>query len=112
MKKIEAMVRPDKLDDVKAALVEAGIVGMTVSDVRGYGRQRGQTETYRGVKHTIEFHQKLRIELVVEDEFYNSVLEALVASAQTGQIGDGKIFVTSVDYIQRIRTGEENLEAL
>ncbi|MGL5084045.1 MAG: P-II family nitrogen regulator [Microcoleaceae cyanobacterium] len=112
MKKIEAMIRPVKLDVVKAALVEAGIVGMTVSDIRGYGRQRGQTEVYRGVKHTVEFHPKLKIELVVEDEFCDAVIEVLTASAQTGQIGDGKIFVTSIARIQRIRTGEQDLEAL
>ncbi|MGF1493781.1 MAG: P-II family nitrogen regulator [Microcoleaceae cyanobacterium] len=112
MKKIEAMIRPEKLDEVKTALIEAGIVGMTVSDVRGYGRQRGQTEVYRGVKHTIEFHPKFRLEVVVEDENCDVVVAALSGSAQTGKIGDGKIFITTVNDIIRIRTGEQNLEAL
>lgn len=112
MKKISAMVRPSKFNHVVGALVEAGIVGLTVSNTRGYGRQKGQTETYRGVKHSIEFHQKLKLEIVVEDEMCQLVIDQLVAAAQTGKIGDGKIFVTTVERIIRIRTGEEDLEAL
>jgi nitrogen regulatory protein PII len=112
MKKIEAMVRPAKFNQVVAALVEAGIVGLTVSNVRGYGRQKGQTETYRGVKHSIEFHPKLKLEIVVEDEMCQPVMDQLIAAAQTGKIGDGKIFVTSVERIIRIRTQEQDIEAL
>ena len=112
MKKIEAMVRPAKFNQVVAALVEAGIVGLTISNVRGYGRQKGQTETYRGVKHSVEFHPKLKLEIVIEDEMCEAVMEQLIAAAQTGKIGDGKIFVTSVERIIRIRTGEQDIEAL
>jgi nitrogen regulatory protein PII len=112
MKKISAMVRPSKFNQVVGALVEAGIVGLTVSNVRGYGRQKGQTETYRGVKHSIEFHQKLKLEIVVEDEMCQLVIDQLIPAAQTGKIGDGKIFITTVERIIRIRTGEEDLEAL
>ncbi|MGB3533823.1 MAG: P-II family nitrogen regulator [Microcoleaceae cyanobacterium] len=112
MKKIEAMVRPAKFNQVVGALVEAGIVGLTVSNVRGYGRQKGQTETYRGVKHSIEFHPKLKLEIVVEDEMCQAVMARLVATAQTGKIGDGKIFITSIERVIRIRTGEQNIEAL
>ncbi len=112
MKKIEAMIQPAKLNEVKAALVNAGIVGLTISDVRGYGRQKGQTEIYRGIKHSIEFHPKIKLELVVEDEVYESVVEQLARAAQTGKIGDGKIFVEPIEHITRIRTGEQDLEAL
>jgi nitrogen regulatory protein P-II 1 len=112
LKKIEAIVRPFKLDDVKIALVNAGIVGMTVSEVRGFGRQKGQTERYRGSEYTVEFLQKLKIEVVVEDDKVDMVVEKIISAARTGEIGDGKIFVSPVEQIIRIRTGEKNLEAV
>ncbi len=112
MKKVEAIVRPFKLDEVKIALVNAGIVGMTVSEVRGFGRQKGQTERYRGSEYTVEFLQKLKIEIVVEDDLVDMVIEKIITAARTGEIGDGKIFVTSVEEIVRIRTGEKNQEAI
>jgi nitrogen regulatory protein P-II 1 len=112
MKKVEAIIRPFKLDEVKIALVNAGIVGMTVSEVRGFGRQKGQTERYRGSEYTVEFLQKLKIEIVVEEEQVDMVVEKIILSARTGEIGDGKIFVSPVDSIIRIRTGEKNLEAI
>lgn len=112
MKKIEAIIRPFKLDEVKIALVNAGIVGMTVSEVRGFGRQKGQTERYRGSEYTVEFLQKLKIEIVVEDSQVDQVVEKVISAARTGEIGDGKIFVTPVEKIIRIRTGEENTEAV
>ena len=112
MKKIEAIIRPFKLDEVKIALVNAGVVGMTVSEVRGFGRQKGQTERYRGSEYTVEFLQKLKIEIVIEDNQVDMVVDKIIAAARTGEIGDGKIFVHSVDQIVRIRTGEKNLEAV
>tara|TARA_Y100001968_G_scaffold144924_1_gene132356 strand:+ start:229 stop:567 length:339 start_codon:yes stop_codon:yes gene_type:complete len=112
MKKIEAIIRPFKLEDVKIALVNAGIVGMTVSEVRGFGRQKGQVERYRGSEFTVEFLQKLKIEVVVQDEKTDVVLKAIAGAAKTGEIGDGKIFVTPIDSVIRIRTGEENETAL
>ncbi|WAL60877.1 P-II family nitrogen regulator [Thermocoleostomius sinensis] len=112
MKKVEAIIRPFKLDEVKIALVNAGIVGMTVSEVRGFGRQKGQTERYRGSEYTVEFLQKLKVEIVVEDEQLDMVVEKIVAAARTGEIGDGKIFISPVDQIIRIRTGEKNQEAI
>ncbi|MFO8041553.1 MAG: P-II family nitrogen regulator [Sodalinema sp.] len=112
MKKVEAIIRPFKLDEVKIALVNAGIVGMTVSEVRGFGRQKGQTERYRGSEYTVEFLQKLKLEIVIEDNQVDMVVEKLTAAARTGEIGDGKIFVSPVDQIIRIRTGEQNLEAI
>lgn len=112
MKKIEAVIRPFKLDEVKIALVNAGIVGMTVSEVRGFGRQKGQTERYRGSEYTVEFLQKLKVEIVVEDDQVDEVLEKLIAAARTGEIGDGKIFITPVEGTVRIRTGELNQDAL
>ena len=112
MKKIEAIIRPFKLDEVKIALVNAGVVGMTVSEVRGFGRQKGQTERYRGSEYTVEFLQKLKIEIVIEDEQVDMVVDKIIAAARTGEIGDGKIFVYPVDQIVRIRTGEKNLEAV
>lgn len=112
MKKVEAIIRPFKLDEVKIALVNAGIVGMTVSEVRGFGRQKGQTERYRGSEYTVEFLQKLKIEIVVEDEQVDMVVEKIIVAARTGEIGDGKIFITPVDQIVRIRTGEKNMEAI
>jgi len=112
MKKIEAIIRPFKLEDVKIALVNSGIVGMTVSEVRGFGRQKGQVERYRGSEFTVEFLQKLNVEVVVEDEKVNSVIDAIAEAAKTGEIGDGKIFITSIDSVVRIRTGDKDEEAL
>ncbi|MEI6381199.1 MAG: P-II family nitrogen regulator [Cyanobacteriota bacterium ELA615] len=112
MKKVEAIIRPFKLDEVKIALVNAGIVGMTVLEVRGFGRQKGQTERYRGSEYTVEFLQKLKVEIVVEDNQVEMVVEKLIAAARTGEIGDGKIFVSPVDQIIRIRTGEKDFEAI
>jgi nitrogen regulatory protein P-II 1 len=112
LKKVEAIIRPFKLDEVKIALVNAGIVGMTVSEVRGFGRQKGQTERYRGSEYTVEFLQKLKVEIVVEDTQVDMVIEQLTKAARTGEIGDGKIFVSPVDQIVRIRTGESDLEAI
>ena len=112
MKKIEAIIRPFKLEDVKIALVNAGIVGMTVNEVRGFGRQKGQVERYRGSEFTVEFLQKLKVEVVVENEKVNSVIEALAEAAKTGEIGDGKIFISSIESVVRIRTGERDGEAL
>lgn len=112
MKKVEAIIRPFKLDEVKIALVNAGIVGMTVSEVRGFGRQKGQTERYRGSEYTVEFLQKLKLELVVDDDQVDMVIDRIVSAARTGEIGDGKIFIYPVEQIVRIRTGEKNLEAI
>lgn len=112
MKKIEAIIRPFKLDEVKIALVNKGIVGMTVSEVRGFGRQKGQTERYRGSEYTVEFLQKLKVEVVVEDDQVEMVVEQIIAASRTGEIGDGKIFITPVDQVVRIRTGERDLEAV
>ena len=112
MKKIEAIIRPFKLEDVKIALVNSGIVGMTVSEVRGFGRQKGQVERYRGSEFTVEFLQKLKVEVVVENEKVNSVIDAIAEAAKTGEIGDGKIFITSIDSVVRIRTGDKDDEAL
>jgi nitrogen regulatory protein P-II 1 len=112
LKKVEAIIRPFKLDEVKIALVNAGIVGMTVSEVRGFGRQKGQTERYRGSEYTVEFLQKLKVEIVVEDDQVDMVVEKIIVAARTGEIGDGKIFIAPVDQIVRIRTGEKNLEAI
>ncbi len=112
MKKIEAIIRPFKLDEVKIALVNAGIVGMTVSEVRGFGRQKGQTERYRGSEYTVEFLQKLKIEIVVEDDQVDMVVDKIISASRTGEIGDGKIFISPVDKIVRIRTGESNMEAI
>ena len=112
MKKIEAIIRPFKLEDVKIALVNSGIVGMTVSEVRGFGRQKGQVERYRGSEFTVEFLQKLKVEVVVEIEKVSSVIDAIAEAAKTGEIGDGKIFVSSIDSVVRIRTGDTDEEAL
>jgi len=112
MKKIEAIIRPFKLEDVKIALVNSGIVGMTVSEVRGFGRQKGQVERYRGSEFTVEFLQKLKVEVVVEDEKVNSVIDAIAEAAKTGEIGDGKIFVLDVQQTIRVRTGETGADAV
>ncbi len=112
MKKIEAIIRPFKLEDVKTALVNLGIVGMTVSEVRGFGRQKGQVERYRGSEFTVEFLQKLKIEVVVADESVEAVLKAIAEASKTGEIGDGKIFISSIESVVRIRTGEVDESAL
>ena len=112
MKKVEAIIRPFKLEDVKLALVNAGIVGMTVTEVRGFGRQKGQVERYRGSEFTVEFLQKLKIEVVVADESVDAVLKAIAEAAKTGEIGDGKIFISPVESVIRIRTGEADGAAL
>ena len=112
MKKIESIIRPFKLEDVKIALVNSGIVGMTVSEVRGFGRQKGQVERYRGSEFTVEFLQKLKVEVVVENEKVSSVIDAIAEAAKTGEIGDGKIFISSIDSVVRIRTGDTDEEAL
>jgi len=113
MKKIEAVIKPFKLEDVKEALVEAGIEGMTVSEVKGYGRQAGHSELYRGAEYIVEFIPKIKIEIVVSDEEYaNKAVEAIKGAAKTGKIGDGKIFVSDIQRAVRIRTDEEDSEAL
>ena len=112
MKRIQAVIRPFKLDEVKIALLNAGVIGVTISDVRGFGRQKGQTERYRGSEYTVEFLQKVKIIVVVEDEQADMVVESIVAAARTGEIGDGKIFVSPVTQVVRIRTGETDSNAL
>ena len=112
MKNIEAIIRPFKLEDVKVALVNAGIIGMTVSEVRGFGRQKGQVERYRGSEFTVEFLQKLKVEVVVDNEKVDSVINAIAEAAKTGEIGDGKIFISQVDSVVRIRTGDLDKDAL
>ena len=112
MKKIEAIIRPFKLEDVKVALVNAGIIGMTVSEVRGFGGQKGQVERYRGSEFTVEFLQKLKVEIVVDDEKVESVIAAVAEAAKTGEIGDGKIFISKIDSVIRIRTGDKDESAL
>src|SRR5687768_14743140 len=112
MKKIEAIIKPFKLDDVKEALTGIGIIGMTVSEVRGFGRQKGHTELYRGGEYTVDFLPKIKVEVVVPDHFVEKVTDVMVGVAKTGNIGDGKIFVTPVDVAIRIRTGERDESAL
>ncbi|WP_353662051.1 P-II family nitrogen regulator [Hydrogenimonas sp. SS33] len=112
MKKIEAIIKPFKLEDVKDALAEAGINGMTVSEVKGYGRQAGHTELYRGAEYVVDFIPKVKVEVVVKSEDVDGVIEKIVGAARTGKIGDGKIFVTDIERTIRIRTGEENEEAI
>jgi len=106
MKKIEAIIKPFKLDDVKEALTEIGIVGMTVTEVRGFGRQKGHTELYRGSEYTVDFLPKVKIEVVVADHVLDKVVSTIVGAAKTGSIGDGKVFVLPIDESIRIRTGE------
>ena len=112
MKKIEVIIKPFKLEDVKDALVEAGITGMSVYDVKGYGRQQGHSELYRGAEYVVDFLPKIKIDIVVKDEMVESVINAIVNSAKTGKIGDGKIFVSSLDEVVRIRTEERGSEAV
>jgi len=112
MKKIEAIIRPFKLEEVKEALVEEGIRGLTISEVRGYGRQKGHTETYRGSEYRIEFVPKIKIEVVVEDSKVEKIVDAILKTAKSGQVGDGKIFIYDVEDAVRIRTGESGKDAL
>jgi len=112
MKRIEAIIKPFKLEDVKEALTEAGITGMTVSDVKGYGRQQGHSELYRGAEYVVDFLPKIKIDMIVDENDVEMVTELIVNSAKTGKIGDGKIFVSPIEKIIRIRTGEENEEAI
>ena len=112
MKLVTAIVKPHKLDEVKEALQELGVQGLTVSEVRGYGRQRGHTEIYRGAEYTVEFVPKVKLEILTDDAQVGDVIDAVIKQAQTGQVGDGKIFVTTVEKIVRIRTGEEDAVAL
>jgi nitrogen regulatory protein PII len=112
MKKIEAIVRHHKVDEVKEALVGVGLQGMTITEVRGFGRQRGHTETYRGTEYTVDFVPKVKIELVVQDAILDRVVSAIVGAAKTGQVGDGKIFVADLKEVIRVRTGETGEAAL
>ena len=112
MKLVTAIVKPFRLDDVRNALAEVGIQGMTVSEVKGFGRQRGHTELYRGAEYVVDFLPKAKIEVAVADDLADRVVEAIVEAAKTGKVGDGKIFVTSLEHIVRIRTGETGDGAL
>jgi nitrogen regulatory protein PII len=112
MKKIESVIRPHLLDAVKNALQEVGVVGMTVSEVRGFGRQKGHTETYRGTEYKVDFLPKVKVEVAVSDALVEPAIEAIIKTARTGKFGDGKIFVTSLDEVLRIRTGERGESAL
>ncbi|AXK48097.1 transcriptional regulator [Aliarcobacter trophiarum LMG 25534] len=112
MKKIEAIIKPFKFEDVKAALVQIGVAGMTVSDVKGYGRQQGHSELYRGAEYIVDFLPKIKIELIIADEDLDKVIAVIIDSAKTGNIGDGKIFVSSIEKIIRIRTCEQDEEAI
>jgi nitrogen regulatory protein P-II 1 len=112
MKKLEAVLRHYKLEDVKAALTGAGVQGMTVSEVRGFGRQRGHKETYRGAEYTVDFMPKVKLEVVVADGELDGAINAICEAARTGQIGDGKIFVSSLEQVVRIRTGESGEDAI
>lgn len=112
MKKIEAVIRHFKLEEVKDALTEVGVQGMTVTEVRGFGRQKGQKEQYRGAEYSVDFLPKVKVEVVIGDDQAKKVIETLIRTARTGQIGDGKIFVTDLEEMVRIRTGESGAEAL
>ena len=112
MKKIDAIIKPFKLDEVKEALNEIGIQGITVSEVKGFGRQKGHTELYRGAEYVVDFIPKIKLEIIVSDDMLSKVVEAIEKAAKTGRIGDGKIFVTPVEAVVRIRTGETGEEAL
>jgi nitrogen regulatory protein P-II 1 len=112
MKLITAVIKPFKLEDVKTGLKSVGVVGMTISEVRGFGRQSGHTETYRGTEYQVEFVPKVKVEVLADDEDVEPVLSAIVSAASTGKIGDGKIWVTAVDDVVRIRTGETGAQAI
>jgi nitrogen regulatory protein P-II 1 len=112
MKLVTAIVKPFKLDDVKEALAALGVAGLTVSEVQGYGRQKGHTEVYRGAEYTVDFVPKVRIDILVEDFDTDKVVEAIVAAARTGKIGDGKVWVSPIEQVVRVRTGERDLDAV
>jgi len=112
MKKIDCIIKPFKLDDVREALSEAGVTGLTVTEVKGFGRQKGHTELYRGAEYVVDFLPKVKIEIVVADDMLDRCIEAITNAARTGKIGDGKIFVTTVEQVVRIRTGEQGPEAI
>lgn len=112
MKKIEAVIKPFKMDDVREALSDIGVSGMTVTEVKGFGRQKGHTELYRGAEYNVDFLPKVKVEMVVADEQVERCIETIMHTAQTGKIGDGKIFVCDVERVIRIRTGEENEDAV
>ncbi len=112
MKLISAVVKPFRLDDVRNALAEAGVQGMTVTEVKGFGRQRGHTELYRGAEYVVDFLPKVKIEVAISDDLVDRAIEAIVEAAKTGKVGDGKIFVTSLDQVYRIRTGETGDQAI
>ncbi|ANQ84529.1 P-II family nitrogen regulator [Azoarcus olearius] len=112
MKKIEAIIKPFKLDEVREALSEVGIAGLTVTEVKGFGRQKGHTELYRGAEYVVDFLPKIKVEVVVADDMVEQTMDAVIKAAQTGKIGDGKIFVTPVEQVVRIRTGETNEAAI
>ena len=112
MKKIEAVIKPFKLDEVREALAEVGVTGLTVTEVKGFGRQKGHTELYRGAEYVVDFLPKVKIEVCVVDKLLDQAIEAIIKAARTGKIGDGKIFVTSVEHVVRIRTGETNEAAI
>jgi nitrogen regulatory protein P-II 1 len=112
MKKVEAIIKPFKLEDVREALSEVGIGGLTVTEVKGYGRQKGHTETYRGAEYQVDFLPKVKLDIVVTTEQLERCIEAIISSAATGKIGDGKIFVSNIEQAVRIRTGEENDDAI
>ena len=112
MKKIEAVIKPFKLDEVREALSEVGVTGLTVTEVKGFGRQKGHTELYRGAEYVVDFLPKVKVEVVVADKDVQNCIDAIIKAARTGKIGDGKIFVTSVEQIVRIRTGETNEAAI
>ncbi len=112
MKKIEAIIKPFKLDDVREALAEVGITGMTVAEVKGFGRQKGHTELYRGAEYMVDFLPKVKLEIVVNEDVVDQCVDTIIETAQTGKIGDGKIFITDVERVIRIRTGEEDEDAV
>ena len=112
MKKIEAIIKPFKLDEVKEALQEIGIQGLSVIEAKGFGRQKGHTELYRGAEYIVDFLPKVKIEVVIEDDLLDNAISAIIEAAKTGKIGDGKIFVSTIEKVIRIRTGEEDNEAL
>ena len=112
MKKVEAIIKPFKLDEVKDQLIEIGVKGITVSEVKGFGRQKGHTELYRGAEYIVDFLPKIKMEIIIADALVDSVIETIMKAAQTGRIGDGKIFVTDLEDIIRIRTGERGEEAI
>ena len=112
MKKVEVIIKPFKLEDVKEALTELGVTGMTISEVKGYGRQKGHTEVYRGAEYRVEFNPKTKIELIIDSDLVEKVVESVRSAANTGKIGDGKIFVHPVENVMRIRTGEQGVDAI